>query len=169
MTGFSSVCLLVASLEALLLLQIKGRKLLVVQLTWLFGGMQSIGLGCLLWFLLANDDSTVALTHPLELWYLVTPALAAIPVHILLFHGMYTHRSFVDITMGHVLALLGGISAAVLGVGMDRLWCTNGWGNMVWDLFTSSTLMFVGCDLAFLGIQLCLVTRKQSNPIRKQV
>jgi hypothetical protein len=168
MTGFSSICLLVASLEAMLL-QIKGRKLLVVQLAWFFGGMQSIGLGCLLWFLLANDDSMVALTHPLELWYLVPPALAAIPVNRLLFHDMYTHESFFGMTMGHVLALLGGISAAVLGVGMDRLWCTIGLGHMFWDLFTSSTLMFVGCDLAFLGIQLCLLTRKQSNQIRKQV
>jgi hypothetical protein len=133
--------------------------------------MQSIGLGCLLWFLLANDDDSTILapTHPLELWYLVAPAVAGVPVGILLFQDVYTHRSFSGMTIGHLLVLLGGISAAVVGIRMDRLCCTIGLGHMVWDLFTSSTLVFVGCDLAFLGIELCLVTRNQSNQIRKQV
>ena len=93
-------------------------------------------------------------TYPLELWYLVPPILAGLPLILLMFGNLllgYPKSEF-QWTMGHSLLVVGAFSVGVLGIGMDRFWC---WlfGTKLWDMFTASSFTFFGCDLAFLGIQ----------------
>lgn len=162
MTGFSSICLVIASLDGLFAKYYgKEKQHTSLLLFVLFWSLQGIGLGCCLWFLLKPEKvpflvaaTTVAATHPLELWYLLPPLLAGLPLLVLLFGDLVSPSASLSFewTTGHLLLALGASLVGPLGIGMDRYWC---WmlGSRFLDLFTAGTLTFVGCDLAFLGLQ----------------
>jgi hypothetical protein len=176
MTGVSSICLSIASLELLLTKYCENHHNHHHErlLSMLFWSLQGIGVGCCIWFFLTSSSEKasviVAATHPLELWYLVTPLAAGLPLIALMFGDIIlpqqknttTNTTTCEWTRGHSLFVLGGSSVTVLGIGMDRFWCWT-FGSRLWDLPTASTMTFLGCDLAFWGIQKWILSTSSSS------
>lgn len=212
MTGVASTALLVASLETNQeRQQSRTNQDGKTRRTGLFWILQGIGMTCLASFLVSllvwllegvgltflaalllhtgkgkmtDTDLSIRTTYPLELWYLVPPLLATIPVIHLLFGPSVVRQtatgkvvlfpewrrkdanaadqtiSYRTWTLGHTLFVSGVILPTVFGIGLDRFWCwaihSRG-GTFLWDLLTASTLTFLGCDLVFWGILVWLL------------
>jgi len=129
------------------------------------------------------DPPSMEGTHTLEIWYLIPPLHATIVAIQLLFgpivaknptshrfmffpewqraNGESTLRSW---TASHILFVISLILPTILGIGLDRFWCwaihsRQSGGTFLfflWDLFTASTITFLGCDMAYLAILLWL-------------
>jgi hypothetical protein len=172
MTGVSSSFLLLASLQDLGYLSDKSstRMLLATQ--------QLVGTLSICFFVQRNN------TYPLELWYLIPPLLAGPPILLLLFgnggqwvlHWNNNNNNnssllwrmkceVVSKFTGCAVFLLGAV-AALVGVVLDVPFCFV-FQNSLFDLLTSGTLMFLGCDLAFWGIWLWLSSTKKKSDIDK--
>eukprot|EP00980_Cylindrotheca_fusiformis_P001876 scaffold429_cov114-Cylindrotheca_fusiformis.AAC.3 len=186
----------------------------------LFGVLQGIGVACLASFLVSllvwmlegvgstflasfllhtgrgkkvDMNLNIRHTYPLELWYLVPPFLATVPVIQLLFGPILVRQASTQVieffpewrrrpdastterataskrrawNLGHTLFVTGLLLSTFIGIGLDRFWCwaihsRPGGGGLtffLWDLLTSNTLVFLGCDLAFGGILFWLLT-----------
>jgi hypothetical protein len=149
MTGVSGCYLLVASLEDLRIrweLSTLGSG----RLPFLSNATQFIGALCILLFVSDPAPSIMMASHPLELWYLLPPLLAALPVVLWVFQDI-RDLSF-SFTSGQ-LAFISAIPVAiVLGVAMDHVWCSVVGYSLARDFLSANTLVFLGCDLAFWGI-----------------
>jgi hypothetical protein len=218
MTGVASTGLLVASL---LETNQKRQSQTNDKARWhlLFWLLQGIGLACLASFVLnlavwllegvglaflasfllhtgkgkmVDMDLSIRTTYPLELWYLLPPLFATIPVIQLLFGPIVVrHPSSGEIgvfpewrrknnastteeattsksrtwTLAHTLFVTSLLLTTFFGIGLDRFWCWaihsrpggGTFGFFLWDLLTNSTLTFLACDLAFLGILIWLL------------
>jgi hypothetical protein len=80
MTGFSSGCLLWASLLHHQPQQQNALQDPQQQEAILSKCVHCVGVACILWFLADPVPKWVAKSHPLELWYLLPPLLAGLPV-----------------------------------------------------------------------------------------
>jgi len=159
MTGFSAMALCLAAWKELpnYFVPHVWRKV-----SWM---QHLVGVSCTVWFFLDPLPEYLAASYPLELWYLATPALAGLPVVLLLFESMI--RESIEMSrlstrswdVPHTLFLLGVICIGIVGIAMDRIWCevfqSYNWSV---DLFTASTMVFLGCDFLFVSLLLFNVT-----------
>jgi hypothetical protein len=162
MTGVSSSFLLLASLQDLGYLSSKSST------RWLLATQQLVGALPISFFVYRNN------TYPLELWYLIPPLLAGPPILLLLFgneqllvhwKNPYLQWRIICVAMskstGCAVFLLGAVTG-LSGVVLDVPFCFV-FQNSLFDLLTSGTLLFLGCNLAFGGIFLWLASTKKSD------
>jgi hypothetical protein len=139
-------------------------------------GVASIA--CFFWCSSANDQPqresqqqqeiiSIMKTLPLELWYLVPTAIAGHVLLPLLF--LVTSSDDHKDRSGGFWCIAGG-ALVVLGVVLDATLCRRTQGALVWDGLMVSTLVFLGCDIAFYGMGLWLDTAvfKRSSMDRKR-
>lgn len=164
MTGISSTFLLLAGWEDLGYLSDNKKK---PSFTWLLIATQQLAGAMSIWFFVHQQN-----TYPLELWYLV-------PLHLLLGNGLWLlvpywkkknpyllwrmmiREAMSKNSTGCALFSLGGV-AIWSGVVLDASFCV-AFQDSLFDLLTSGTLMFLGCDLAFGGIFLLVSSATRSK------
>lgn len=160
MTGVSGSHLLIASLQDLQ--DHWNIQKWIRSLGALSNMMQTIGVLCILYFVINPFPSMIQASHLLEVWYLQPPALAAIPVATWMFDNSIlirgtTRRAASGIpalSISQVIFASALPVIAILGIGMDRIWCPLVGYSAIRDFLSANTLIFIGCDLAFLGIAL---------------
>jgi uncharacterized membrane protein len=177
MTGTSSICLLMASVEEIFHTQRekdrqnnKQSSLQLKQLQKLGQLLQAVGIVCLVSFWISTITTTSSSLFQrlpifaLEDWYLLPPLLAGSPIlyYLLLLKPKQTCRSM----LGHSVFLLGTVTAA-LSIVLDK-YCCYRFGSTVFDTLTASTGVFFACDACFLGLYLVLVKENVRPSINKK-
>lgn len=189
MTGVSGACLFMAALDKLQnrwtrttttdqkelfspLLKAVLRRLPVPKL---LVAVQLVGILCILWFMMDPAPQVVAASHPLELWYLVPPIAAGTPILLVVFEDVWVQcyesyfwpqnptslSALPPLSLGQVIFALSILVAGVLGVAMDRVWCPLVGYSLARDFLSANTLVFLGCDLAFWGLERFLLQRQR--------
>jgi len=162
-------------------------------LLWKFGWfLHGVGLACMICFVVsspASKEADMQNQHQhqqqnqlrslssfssvgLELWYLFTPPIAAVPVVCMIF-GHYSRRNcfperyFWAILNDGRLVFLIGAFIGLTGVLFDRTFCEI-FGTYLRDLFGASTSVFLGCDCCFLGIYQMILSEQQEQQEQQQ-
>ena len=220
MTGLSSVCLYLASLDHLICtfprtnplgpspstsspvhhLTYRLRKVQIsiiesirqfvqcnFDILWKFGWfLHGVGLACAICFVLssalspASFEADMQSEHHhqssllmslsslgLELWYLFTPPIAAVPIvcMILDHHGRrncFPEGTSWDLRNDGRSVFCIGTLIGLTGVIFDRFFC-EAFGTIFWDLLGASTSVFLGCDCCFASISMILSKQKQQQ------
>jgi hypothetical protein len=154
MTGVSATAFILASLQDVQTM-LSTRNLLI----WCMC-VNLIGVACVMSFF--HLDAT----FPLELWYLL-PVLLTVPVAPGAFFGpsLGSCKSLKSLSRRQVTALaclaLGGLSI-IAGLHLDATFC-RWFGDSYYDALTVTNMIFLGCDLAFLGIVLWVQGKDDST------
>jgi len=143
-TGVSASCILFACMADC---QRTHKQAAWTVLLWFFVVTQALGIMCVLWFSLTGNPT--ASTYPLELWYLIPPLLAGPPLLYIMFRDYQASKNW-SYVWAIVWLILGG-SIGLGGVLADAALCRRFEGKF-FDSFTTGSLMFWGCDIAFLGV-----------------
>ena len=160
-------------------------------LFWKFGWfLHGVGLACMISFVMSSSSLPSALSPAskeeqmqsqqhqhnssvlsslssvgLELWYLFTPPIAAVPIVCMILdhhrrRNCFPPRTFWDIRNNGRSVFCIGAFIGLTGVIFDRMLCET-FGTSFWDLFGASTSVFLGCDCCFLGIYMIVSKEKQ--------
>ena len=161
-TGVSASSLGFASLTNLL-----EKRYEIKYLPYYYMLLQTIGLVILISFLWVDPSTTICL----ELWYLLPPIPAGILILADLAISYSSNENFDNgktpfstyvrclqerlMEEKAVLIFVSGSMIALSGILLDAPFCSVvGADTFVLDLPTAGTLMFLGCDIAFLGLYL---------------
>ena len=198
MTGVSGSCLLISSLKELQVrcgtstttttlkasilppsMQSMLRQLPLSKLSW---ALQIIGILCIIWFAMDPVPQRVASSHPLELWYLIPPLAAGIPVLMVLYEDIwlrccesyYWHRGASDtalkpLSLGQAVFALSIFLTGIVGGAMDRVWCPLLGYSLARDFLSANTFVFLGCDLAFWGLARFLLLERENDNHSKTI
>jgi hypothetical protein len=159
MTGVSATAFILASLHDMHTLP---KKLL----QWSLLFVNLIGAACVMSFFYLDA------TLPLELWYLLT-VLFTVPVAEAFFGPslgrLYSKSLQPRLSRRQHVALAsfgaGGISI-IVGLHLDATFCL--WfGDVYYDALTVTNMIFLGCDLAFLGIVLWVQGKDDESRYRE--
>jgi len=143
MTGVSSLGLVVASLDSY-----KNLKYVSI----IFWMSHAVGVFCVLLFYLDRHHFKIAGSLPLELWYLLPSIFAGMAVNPIMFAELFLHPESFRWTTCHKLMIYGYLCIGLLGIGLNQLLCRI-FGTILADLLMSTTLVFGGFNLCFLGIK----------------
>jgi len=166
MTGLSSTCLFVASLETLI----------HQKLSKLFLCLQVMGAVAVAMFY------GYGFTYPLELWYIL-PTLLPLPCLVVLGELLLLRRRSSkkektnprpsSSSSAHNAWLASSTIVVMAGLGLDRFWCW--WlGTRLYfifffrDCFTASSWTFLGCNLGFWGIQILVADTMPKKKKKKK-
>lgn len=144
-------------------------------LFYLYLVVQSMGMVFLLHFLLLGGDTSF-----LELWYLVPVAFAGLILSLNVAVGSMQICRSQSGTMGALLRisreyyigvflLLFGTFLALGGIVFDATLCDIvGSSPLFLDLLTTSTLLFLGCDVVFVGLLMIVLNNPSTGrPMRQ--
>lgn len=146
-------------------------------------GIQLVGVLCIGWFATSPAPQLVAASHPLELWYLVPIVMAGVPVLLVVYENVWMHLyktvylpwqkgelssppklKMVPFSVGQAVFASSIFVAGVLGIVLDRVWCSPIGYSLARDFLSANTFVFLGCDLAFWGLVRFLYYEKRRQP-----
>ncbi len=150
--------------------------------------IELLGILCIAWFATDPSPRLATASHPLELWYLVPPVAAGGPVLMVLYENVWTcatgryypksscskrdddslpSKSLLPLSVGQLVFGLSVIVAGIMGLVMDRFWCTLVGCSLARDFLSANTLVFLSCDMAFWGIASFLSETSNSQGQKK--